>query len=256
MRIAVAFLLNIFSSTSNTQADTIPPDAAKLIKNYPDFVIGFSKNHLLFSDHSELVWDDSIKNKSLNDRLEKPDLKDMFSQPYVKGTLKSSPIKNADPGRTRNEQFFTKIYGASEAAVRKNLTTIIWCPKLVGQKIMVTKINGVDKKLMQISKELDTHPEWKDYLFNIGGTFVWRNIHGTNRHSMHSFGMTIDINIRYTDYWQWTCHCTNENAIVIYKNKIPQGIVDTFEKYGFIWGGKWYHFDTMHFEYRPELLSN
>ncbi|MEJ2663631.1 MAG: M15 family metallopeptidase, partial [Spirochaetia bacterium] len=27
-----------------------------------------------------------------------------------------------------------------------------------------------------------------------------------------------------------------------------------FEKYGFIWGGKWYHYDTMHFEYRPELL--
>jgi len=39
-----------------------------------------------------------------------------------------------------------------------------------------------------------------------------------------------------------------------YKNKIPQGIIDIFEKHGFIWGGKWYHYDTMHFEYRPELL--
>ncbi|MDD5211432.1 MAG: M15 family metallopeptidase, partial [Sulfuricurvum sp.] len=26
-------------------------------------------------------------------------------------------------------------------------------------------------------------------------------------------------------------------------------------KYGFIWGGRWYHYDTMHFEYRPELLA-
>ena len=26
------------------------------------------------------------------------------------------------------------------------------------------------------------------------------------------------------------------------------------EKHGFIWGGRWYHYDTMHFEYRPELL--
>jgi hypothetical protein len=24
--------------------------------------------------------------------------------------------------------------------------------------------------------------------------------------------------------------------------------------YGFIWGGKWLFFDTMHFEYRPEIL--
>jgi hypothetical protein len=36
---------------------------------------------------------------------------------------------------------------------------------------------------------------------------------------------------------------------------MPYEIVDIFEKQGFIWGGKWYHFDTMHFEYRPELLD-
>ena len=28
-----------------------------------------------------------------------------------------------------------------------------------------------------------------------------------------------------------------------------------FEKHGFIWGGRWYHYDTMHFEYRPELVG-
>jgi len=32
-------------------------------------------------------------------------------------------------------------------------------------------------------------------------------------------------------------------------------IVDIFERHGFIWGGKWYHFDTLHFEYRPEILA-
>jgi hypothetical protein len=36
---------------------------------------------------------------------------------------------------------------------------------------------------------------------------------------------------------------------------MPEEIVAIFEKHGFIWGGKWYHFDTMHFEYRPELLG-
>jgi hypothetical protein len=30
--------------------------------------------------------------------------------------------------------------------------------------------------------------------------------------------------------------------------------VEIFEKHGFIWGGRWYHYDTMHFEYRPEIL--
>jgi hypothetical protein len=36
---------------------------------------------------------------------------------------------------------------------------------------------------------------------------------------------------------------------------MPQEIVDIFERHGFIWGGKWYHYDTMHFEYRPELTG-
>jgi hypothetical protein len=31
--------------------------------------------------------------------------------------------------------------------------------------------------------------------------------------------------------------------------------VAVFEREGFIWGGKWYHFDPIHFEYRPELTG-
>ena len=36
---------------------------------------------------------------------------------------------------------------------------------------------------------------------------------------------------------------------------MPRAIVDAFERHGFVWGGRWYHYDTMHFEYRPELLA-
>jgi hypothetical protein len=34
-----------------------------------------------------------------------------------------------------------------------------------------------------------------------------------------------------------------------------QAALETFERRGFIWGGKWWHFDTMHFEYRPEIIA-
>jgi len=37
---------------------------------------------------------------------------------------------------------------------------------------------------------------------------------------------------------------------------MPWEIIRIFEKHGFIWGGKWYHYDTMHFEYMPEILLN
>ena len=34
----------------------------------------------------------------------------------------------------------------------------------------------------------------------------------------------------------------------------PPSFVEVFEQHGFVWGGKWLYFDTIHFEYRPEAL--
>lgn len=236
-----------------TRGESVPENAKKLIRCYGDFISGYADNYIVFKDGSKLIWDDG-KVKSRKELLEKPDLEDMFYQKYTVGALKSTLAPHFDPGRIRNEIFFEKIYGSNPKSVSQNLTVITWCPKLVGQKIRVTKLNGVDKRIMQISKELDEHPELKKHISNIGGAYLWRKISGTNRLSSHSFGIAVDINTAYSDYWQWNCKCNNENALLKYKNRIPQIIVDIFEKNGFIWGGKWYHFDTMHFEYRPELF--
>ena len=70
---------------------------------------------------------------------------------------------------------------------------------------------------------------------------------------MHSFGAAIDLNTRYADYWIWAGG--KPGRVPHYNNKYPMKIVDAFERHGFIWGGRWYHYDTMHFEYRPELLA-
>ncbi|MDI3319527.1 M15 family metallopeptidase [Pinibacter soli] len=234
----------------------VPHNVQKLMSAYPDFVRGYENNYIIFNDNSKMLYDDGIANKSYVQLLNNPDIEDQFKYEYKKGNIPSAITKNNDPGRMRNEAFFKKMYGSTEAEVKKNLVEMVWCPKLVHQKIKVTKINGIDKQLHLISAELDEHPELKEYVTNIGGTFNWRKINGSERLSMHSFGMTVDINTKFSDYWQWACKCTNEDANLGYKNRIPQLIIDIFERHGFIWGGKWYHYDTMHFEYRPELIEN
>jgi hypothetical protein len=44
-------------------------------------------------------------------------------------------------------------------------------------------------------------------------------------------------------------------AIMKQAQFVPQTMpaIKAFESFGFIWGGKWFRFDTMHFEYRPEI---
>ena len=133
--------------------------------------------------------------------------------------------------------------------MQKNLVTISWVPGICGCSVQVNSVNGVSEKLKAVSDEIESTlgPEFNKYLSRTGGTFNWRNIAGTNRLSTHAFGTSIDINTNYSNYWQWDGNFS-------WKNKIPMEIVEIFEKHGFIWGGKWYHYDTMHFEYRPELL--
>ncbi len=65
-------------------------------------------------------------------------------------------------------------------------------------------------------------------------------------------GWVHDINVATSDYWLWKAGAAGTPAG--YRNRIPAKIVEIFEKHGFIGGGKWHHYDTMHFEYRPELL--
>ena len=36
---------------------------------------------------------------------------------------------------------------------------------------------------------------------------------------------------------------------------MPRTVLKVLEQEGFVWGGRWFHYDTMHFEYRPELLD-
>ena len=67
--------------------------------------------------------------------------------------------------------------------------------------------------------------------------------------------MTIDIGVAKSDYWLWKNPGKGETARITYANRIPNEIVLIFEKHGFIWGGRWYHYDTMHFEFRPEILA-
>lgn len=222
----------------------------KLLVYYRDAIDSIKENKVFFKNGKSIVFDDK-KIKDTKQLLESPDLEDQFH--FVYNQTKNSAL-NTDAARIRNEAFFKNVYGFSAAEVQKNLVSIAWCPSFVNQRIQVTKKCGVADSLRKVSAALDKHPEWKKYLTSVGGTFNWRKISGTNRLSAHSFGITIDINVAHSNYWQWDCSCTDETKKIAYRNSIPYELVEIFEKYGFVWGGKWVHYDTMHFEFRPELV--
>ncbi len=235
------------SDSINSFGSGIPEKLQKLIVSYPEFLDSADQNNIYWKDGTVMVYDDGIKEKTHDQKLDNPDVEDMLSQDYVAGEgWDFPPAENYEPGRIRFEPFFLKMYGNNPSEVESNLEDVRWVD---GSTLKFNRINGAADSLKKVIEDLKKLPhEFRKYLDNPAGTFVWRNIAGTERLSNHSFATAIDINTRFSDYWLWS-----KNKV--YKNRIPFEIVTVFEKHGFIWGGKWYHYDTMHFEFRPELIN-
>lgn len=198
-------------------------------------------------------YETSSPKNTWDEKINSADLKMQLAQHYDMGGIQTPPPYLFDPGRLRYQPFFQALYGKDKASIEKNLVTIEW-PSLGGiKKLRVNKIGGVDKKLYAIGQEIAKLPK-QDRIWAEGAcTYEYRVIKDTDRLSMHSFGIAIDLAPSKTQYWK--DEASSETAKIGYKNTMPPSIVRIFEKHGFIWGGRWYHYDTMHFEYRPELLA-
>jgi peptidoglycan L-alanyl-D-glutamate endopeptidase CwlK len=262
------YIFFLFLFFFNLTAYAAISDLLRLQKAYPDHIQTVADDYIIWTDGTMMPVKDSVYDKTQQEKLDSPSLLDQVNNVIYSAGIpmeRDTYTPKGDPGRIRYEPFFRKMYGETKRDVESKLVTIYWMPLVFGSDypLLVTTVNGVDKKLTAISNELEAlvskHPDYAAFLEAPGGTFNWRVIANTQRISAHSFGMTIDINSDVSDYWQWDLERAgqpiSEDTPLIYRNSIPWEIVPIFEKYGFIWGGKWHHYDSMHFEYRPELLK-
>jgi hypothetical protein len=112
-----------------------------------------------------------------------------------------------------------------------------------------------------LTSESRTDAELKRFIDSLApiGAYNWRRVRGGRSLSYHSWGLALDLQRQQREtkavYWQWEKD-RNSNWIFIPLEdrwQPPEKVIQAFEYEGFIWGGKWLFFDTMHFEYRPEL---
>jgi len=199
----------------------------------------------------KFIYDDGLA-KTFEQRLDNPDIEDTFYDIYPLTNPTDSVPKDFDPGRYRVEGLFTTLYGDSEASVAKNCVPVEFC----GHVVRFNSRCGAADALRAVSADLTAllaqKPELRPYVDKLAGTFNWRKVAGTERLSNHSFATAIDLNAQKAAYWRWQAPTQMETFS---RKNWPTEIIEAFERHGFIWGGKWWHFDTMHFEYRPEIIA-
>jgi len=232
-------------------------DLTVLLSCYSEYVTGLEvrpdgKIFLTLGHKVVLTYDDG-RMKSFEERLANPDLEDMLAQTYTTGPPGAMPRPNHDPGRFRVTAFFDAVYGSSAQEVRSHLVPV----KLAGVQASFNSRNGAARALAQVGERLKEllhkRPELMAYVLPLGGTFAPRPIAGTERKSPHAWGIAIDLNPKRCSYWRCSRGVTGA-CLLSLQLTYPFALVRLFEESGFIWGGKWWHYDTMHFEYRPELL--
>jgi len=199
----------------------------------------------------KFIYNDGIT-KTFDERLEHPDIQDMFYQTYPLANPTDRLPKDFDPGRYRVEALFMALYGDSESAVARNCVAVEFCGHSVKFNARYNAANALRAVSGDLTQLLAQKPELRSYVDKLGGTFNWRKVAGTEQLSNHSFATAIDLNVQKAAYWRWVSPSQLETFS---RTNWPSEIIETFERHGFIWGGKWWHFDTMHFEYRPEIVA-
>jgi hypothetical protein len=120
-------------------------------------------------------------------------------------------------------------------------------------------LGRVEARIQELAKEDPGVQEWLKNLHSITG-WNWRNVAGSENRSFHAYGVAVDLLMKaqagMETYWQWTAaKGIDWRSVPAEKRQNPPApVIRAFEEQGFIWGGRWSRYDTMHFEYHPELL--
>lgn len=229
------------------------PIKAALETAYPGLSVNDANGFISFPNGEQVALGETRHQMDPLQRLANPTVREQFLFVYPLGhDLESRKLEFNDPGRLRNDAFFRALYFGDKKSAQATLTRVKYKSKKVSKRFSVTTKNCVAVQLAAALKEAAGSAAFETYFRESGGSFSWRLISGTKRLSVHSFGAAIDIDPKLGQYWKW--RNPKPGTSHVYKNKIPLGLVEIFEKYGFIWGGKWFHYDGMHFEYRPELI--
>ena len=241
----IVSLALVFSGIAGA-ADGASLDA--LVQAYPEQLAGYDSTGLIWRDGTRMPLSDGQPSKSFEEMLRHGSILDQMRLPYPAGVSGAALVPQGDPGRIRNRAFFDKMYGDCwRGEVSPRLVPVVWLPQSWGHTVRVTAVNGIAARLAEISAELEALPgPVKRYVYPPSGTYNCRTVADTGEPSMHSWGAAIDINAAHAEYWLWPG--------AVSAHALPAEIIDIFERHGFIWGGKWSHYDTMHFEYRPELV--
>jgi hypothetical protein len=170
--------------------------------------------------------------------------------------------KQRRTGRTNRAQIFYddlwRIHSRGEAWAQQKTINFLG-RKILVHRAILEELALVEQRINEAAAADPQVRQWVSRLESVSA-WNWRDIADTHTRSNHAYGTAIDLlpssKNRQETYWLWTAQKNVDWWDVPFSKRMspPKAVIKAFEAYGFVWGGKWLFYDTMHFEYRPEIL--
>jgi hypothetical protein len=166
----------------------------------------------------------------------------------------------SSPGAIRSPLFETIWQARNKTEAFSHQRWIGFLGRLVQvHEDIVSPLDKVEARIRELAENDGEIRQWIGNLRSITG-WNWRNVAGSTSRSFHAYGAAVDLLMKVQPgmetYWQWTAaKGIDWRSVPVEKRQNPpSAAIRAFEEQGFIWGGRWARYDTMHFEYHPELL--
>src|SRR5574344_841589 len=172
---------------------------------------------------------------------------------YITRTVSAGHAGNA---------LFSAIYDAdSRDSAEKHLCRVMFLGKnvTVNERI-VQPLAEIEEKIRKVALSDPSVASFRNSLLS-ADAYSWSADRNGEEDAFHSFGAAVDVLPkgwgRLVVYWKFEKDRKGDEWIRIppaERWSPPEKVIRIFEEEGFIWGGSWTGWNTMHFEYRPEQI--
>lgn len=180
---------------------------------------------------------------------------------YPLERLSGPPAITDEDDRRPSTDLLESLFGRTESGIRRHCrSTTFLGHRMFVNSLLIEPLRAAERDILAEAGGDSAVARWISEL-DITYSFIDKGIAGSSSRSYHAWGMAVDlVPASYGGkqvYWRWGRALGRDgwrNIPPEGRWSPPQAVIEAFERAGFVWGGKWLHFDTIHFEYRPEIL--
>jgi len=173
----------------------------------------------------------------------------------------TEPLPAPEGLPTQCTDVLESLWGQTETEIRRHGRSAVFLEhRMFVNDLLIEPLAAVEQDILEAATRDDAVARWIAEL-DITYSFIYREIAGSATRSYHAWGLAIDLVPKSYEglavYWRWSRVFDREawHQIPVERRwSPPLAVIETFERHGFVWGGKWAHFDAIHFEYRPDIL--